>query len=78
MKSKSNLIQLNKEKKEQMLAEIQAWFLKERNEEIGDLASMLILDFIIEKLAPEFFNLGLAEAHKYMSERLEDVFVLQK
>lgn len=78
MKSKNNLIKLNKEKKEYMISEIKTYFLKERDEEIGDLASSLILDFVIEKLAPEFFNQGLAEAHKYMSERLEDVFSLQK
>jgi uncharacterized protein (DUF2164 family) len=77
-KSKNNNIELSKEKKDYMISEIKTYFAKERNEDIGDLASALILDFITEKLAPEFFNQGITEAHKYMSERLEDVFSIQK
>lgn len=73
-----NQLKLSKEKKEYMISEIKTYFLRERQEEIGDLASILILDFIIEKLAPEFFNQGIAEAHKYKTERLEDIFSLQK
>jgi uncharacterized protein (DUF2164 family) len=73
-----NQLKLSKEKKEYMISEIKTYFLRERQEEIGDLASILILDFIMEKLAPEFFNQGIAEAHKYMTERLEDIFSIQK
>ncbi|MFA6989367.1 MAG: DUF2164 domain-containing protein [Candidatus Gastranaerophilaceae bacterium] len=73
-----NQLKLSKEKKEYMISEIKTYFLRERQEEIGDLASILILDFIIEKLAPEFFNQGIAEAHKYMTERLEDLYSIQK
>ncbi len=78
MSDKNAKIQLSKEKKEYMLSEIKTYFSKERNEEIGDLASMLILDFVLEKLAPEFFNQGVDEAYKYMSERLEEVFCVYK
>jgi len=78
MSNKSNKIKLSKEKKEYMASEIKTYFFKERGEEIGDLASALILDFVIEKLAPEFFNQGIAEAYKYMNERLEDIFSIQK
>ena len=74
---KYNRIKLSKEKKEYMLAEIQSYFLKEKGEEIGNLAASLLLDFIIEKLAPEFVNQGIYEAYNYMDERLEDVLNLQ-
>ncbi len=47
-------ITLNKEKRQDMILAIQSYFLKERDEELGDLASSLFLDFIIEKLAVEF------------------------
>lgn len=77
-KSKKNNIEVSKEKKEYMISLIKTYFQNEREEEIGDLASALILDFVIEKLAPEFFNQGIAEAHKYMSDRLEEVFAIQK
>ncbi|MBK5261894.1 MAG: DUF2164 family protein [Peptostreptococcaceae bacterium] len=46
---KNDKIKLIKEKKKEMIAETKNYFSNERNEEIGDLASNLILDFIIEK-----------------------------
>ncbi len=77
-KNKKNLIELSKDKKEFMLSEIKSYFINERSEDIGELAAILFLDFITEKLAPEFFNQGVNEAHKYMNERLEDLFSIQK
>jgi len=78
MSSKSNpRIKLSKEKKEYILSEIQSYFFNERNEKIGNLAAGLLLDFIIEKIAPEFVNLGIYEAYHYIDERLEDVLSLQ-
>lgn len=46
-------IKLTKEKREDMISEIQNYFYKEREEEVGDLAASLILDFFIEKLSGE-------------------------
>ena len=56
-----------------MVSSIKKYFKKERGEEIGDLASGLMLDFIIERLAPEFYNQGVQDSSKYMSDRLEDM-----
>jgi len=69
----ANRIKLTKEKKEEMVMAIKAYFLKEREEEIGHLAASMILDFIIEKLAPEFYNQGIMDSYKYMSDRIEDI-----
>lgn len=74
----SNKIKLSKEKREQMNLEIKSYFQKERDEELGDLASDLILDFIIEELASEFYNQGVYDAYQYMNDRLEDVLGMQK
>lgn len=73
-----NRIKLSPEKKEYMLSEIKNYFFKEREEDIGDLAAVLMLDFIVEKLAPEFFNQGIYESYQYMNERLEDLLGIQK
>ena len=75
---KNTGIKLSKEKKEYLLSQIQSYLLKEREEVIGNLAAGLFLDFIIEKLAPEFINQGIYEAYHYMDERLEDVLGLQR
>jgi len=70
---KENRIELTKEVRDDMVLAIKTYYSKERGEEIGDLASSMILDFIIEEIAPEFYNQGVMDAYKYLSERLEDM-----
>jgi uncharacterized protein (DUF2164 family) len=77
MKQSTTLI-LAKERKEEMLAELKTYFLKERGEEIGDRGSTLILDVICEKLAPEFYNQGVRDSCHCMEEMIEDVLSIQK
>lgn len=77
MKNKETY-QLSKEKKAQMSAAIQRYFSSERQEELGDLAASMMLDFFIDELAPEFYNKGVADSHQYMSDRIEDLLDIQK
>lgn len=74
----SKKFELSKEKQEQMISLIKDYFKEERDEELGDLAAMLILDFFIEKLAPEFYNQGVYDSYKYFSEKVEDLLEIQK
>lgn len=74
----SKTIKIGKEKREDMISEIKNYFYKERDEDLGDLAASLILDFFIEKLSGEFYNQGINDAYLYMNERLEDTLGLQK
>lgn len=76
MKNKDR-IELSKEKEEYMIDEIKRYFSTERDEDLGDLSSSLMLHFIIEKLAPEFYNQGVYDAHKYMSDRCEDLLSIE-
>jgi len=78
VKKKDNKIKLSKEKREEMISSIKAYFINEREEEIGDLCAVLLLDFIIEELAGEFYNLGVADSYRYMNERCEDLLSIQK
>lgn len=75
---KKNLITLTNERKDEMVSEIKNYFLKERDEEIGDLAASLVLDFILEKIAPEFYNQGVFDSHQYMKDSAEDLLSIQK
>jgi len=61
-----------------MVGEIKDYFSSEREEEIGDLAAGLIVDFIIEKLAPEFYNQGVYDSHHFMRDATEDLLALRK
>lgn len=71
-------IKLSKEKRQYMISSIKTYFIKERDENLGDLAAGIILDFFIEKLAPEFYNHGVYDSYKYMSDRIEDLLGIQK
>jgi uncharacterized protein (DUF2164 family) len=70
-------IKLTKERRDDMISAIKGYFLKEREEELGDLASGLLLDFIVEKLAPEFYNQGVYDSYKLMENRIEDLLSIQ-
>ncbi len=72
MKGKER-ITLEREKRDEMVKNIIAYFKNERGEEIGQLAAGLVLDFIMEKLAPEFYNQGVLDSCAYMDERVEDM-----
>ena len=77
MKGNSKII-VSKEKREELVASIKEYFLNEREENLGDLASNMILNFIIEELAPEFYNQGVFDSYKYMNDRVEDLLSIQK
>ncbi|ACL17206.1 DUF2164 domain-containing protein [Methanosphaerula palustris] len=70
-------IKVTKERRDDMISEIRT-FSKERDEEIGNLAADLILDFILEKLAPEFYNQGVYDSHTYMVDAVEDLLSIRK
>ncbi len=66
-------IKLEKDKRDDMVKAIIAYFKKERDEEIGQLAAGMVLDFVIDKLAPQFYNQGVLDSCAYMNERIEDM-----
>jgi uncharacterized protein (DUF2164 family) len=75
---KDNSIKVTKDRRDAMVSEIKNYFSKEREEETGDLAAGLILDFILDKIAPEFYNQGVYDSHKYMEDAIEDLLSIQK
>lgn len=66
------------EKREEMLTAIKQYYSEAQGEEIGDLKAILLLDFVTEHLAPEFYNQGVSDACQFMNEMVEDVLSLQK
>ncbi len=69
---------LAKEQRDEMIALIKDYFLKERDQDLGDLAAALVLDFFMEKLAPAFYNQGVYDSYRYAVQRAEDLLGLQK
>ncbi len=72
-----NRLKLSREQKEPLLSLVKEYFLKERDEELGDLAATLFLDFIIEKMAPVFYNLGVQDCIGYLKDKLDDSYGLE-
>ena len=73
-----NAIKVTKDQRDEMISAIKQYFLKEREEEIGDLRAGLMLDFILEELAPEFYNQGVSDSYTYMKDMIEDVLSIRK
>ena len=71
-------MELSKEEKDLAIREIQDYFLNERDEEVGILQAMLLLDFFLEKLGRLVYNKGIEDAKSYMEDKLEDIYGLQK
>ncbi|MHC1710205.1 MAG: DUF2164 domain-containing protein [Methanomassiliicoccales archaeon] len=69
-------IKLERERRDDMVKDIIAYFKDERGEEIWQLAAGILLDFIIDKLAPEFYNQGVLDSCAYMNEKVEDMQAL--
>jgi len=76
--SKKSVIKIENGKREDMIHSIKGFFLDERDEDLGELASSLILDFIIDELAPEFYNQGVEDSYTYMNDKLEDLLGIKK
>lgn len=67
-------IKLTKEQKNQAILDIKEYFSCERDEELGDLAAGMILDFITDKMGRYFYNQAVTDVQKYMGEKLEDLY----
>lgn len=66
-------IKLSDLRKKQMIAEVQAYFRKEYDEDIGELKAEMFLDFFIEKLGPGIYNQAIADANSFIQEKLIDL-----
>lgn len=75
---KTNTIKIDKEKKDKMINAIKIYFENERDEQLGDLAANMILDFFMEKLAPDIYNQGVYDSYKYFLDRIDDLLSIQK
>lgn len=70
--------QLSDEQKNKAIEAIRVFFENERDESIGDLAAMLVLDFFSEELGAVYYNKGVEDARRYMSDKLDDLYSLEK
>ena len=66
-------IELSRERRVESVASIKRYFEEERDEEIGDLAAGLLLDFVIESVGKHIYNLALADAKAWFEKKMEGI-----
>lgn len=71
-------IELDKGVRKLLVEELKRYFWNERDEELNDLAADIMLDFILDKIGPHIYNKAIGDAHEFMSEKVEDLFGLEK
>lgn len=71
-------IELSPEAKRSALEEIKAFFLDEHDQEISDFQASAVLQFVLIKIAPQIYNQAIADAHRLLTDRIEDLFALEK
>ncbi len=72
------IIELSKERKKELIREIKTYFFEVRDEEIGELAAELFLKFMMEKIGPMFYNQAINDTYLFMSDKIEDLFGMEK
>jgi uncharacterized protein (DUF2164 family) len=72
------MFEFEKYEKDEMIREIQRFFKEERDEEIGNLAAMIALDFISKNLGKFYYNKGVQDSSKFISEKLMEISEIEK
>jgi uncharacterized protein (DUF2164 family) len=70
-------LELTKDEREQLVVAVKDFFLNEQDQEIGDLAVILFIDFMVKKLGPAFYNRGIQDAGRFITDKLEDLAGLE-
>ncbi|MCI9076147.1 MAG: DUF2164 domain-containing protein [Dorea sp.] len=66
-------MKLSDVQKEKLKAEIKAFYIAERDEEIGMIELIQLLDLFEEKMAPIIYNKALDDAKKWFTQMLDNI-----
>ena len=66
-------IKLSKERRKELMAAIKAHFLRQHDEDVGDLKAGLLLDFFMKTLGPSVYNQAIKDAQVYFQQKVEDL-----
>ncbi len=69
-------IELTKQEIADFIPSLQRYFREERDEELGELAAKLLLDYLLKEIAPYAYNRGVRDAEKYFRAKVEDLSAL--
>ena len=66
-------IRFPKEDRQRMIASIRRYSSESLEEEMGDLAASLLLDFFLKEIGPSVYNRAVADARAFMEEKAADL-----
>lgn len=72
-----NKITLTDPIRDKIIFDLQKFFAEERDEHLGNIPAMLMLDFILEEIGPMIYNQALIDTHTMMTQKLDDIYLLE-
>jgi len=66
-------IELSKEATEKSIASLRKYLEEELEHRTSELQARLLLDFILEEIAPSVYNGAIADAQTYFRDRVADL-----
>jgi uncharacterized protein (DUF2164 family) len=70
---KKKEIEMNEFDKTVLITDIKDFFLREFEEDLGDLRAEIVMDFILKKIGPKIYNRGVNDSRKWFREKFEDI-----
>lgn len=69
---------LDKTAKQDLVREVKSFFLSEWGEELSDFRAAALVEFVVGVSGRYVYNQAVADAHKLMSEKVDDLYGLEK
>ena len=66
-------IKLDEARRDQLIGQLQGFFLSEFDEELSRFRAEQVLDFSLGSLGPQVYNQAVQDARGFMQRRLEDL-----
>ena len=66
-------IELDKQDTKEILASLRHYFREELDQELSEMRSKFLLDYMLEEIAPFAYNKGVKDAETYFRGKLEDL-----
>lgn len=66
-------IKLDEERKAEIVRSLMGYFSSEFDEKISEYRAEGLVDFLLRQIGPSQYNQAIADAHKFMAEKLADL-----
>lgn len=66
-------LKLSKDQRQQAIHSLGRYFQEELELEIGEMKAGFLLDYFMTEIAPIAYNQGVADARRFLEERMEDL-----